>query len=135
MEQPMKTPTSAELIDELGSLEVRMAQMKPLAVRAKMIRETIQAWMDRRKPNASGSFEGKRYVVQVGPRGNQTQVSDMRNLFEELGKAVFLSGCSFTLRALKEVLPEERRARFVTVTQTGPREVTVTPRRRETKQK
>ena len=133
MEKPMKTPTAGDLVDELGDLEVRLANMKLLAARAKMLRETIASWMGRRKPNATGTYDGARFVAQVGAAENKTQVTEIPALFEAIGKKQFLAHCSFTLKKLEDVVPLDDRPNYLTVTQDGARKVTVAPRPRKAK--
>jgi hypothetical protein len=126
-QHPLKVPTSAELIDELGDLERQLAVVVPLVKRAAFIRETIRGWMARRKPQSAGRFDGRRFVAVVTACQNQRSIKDLAGIFAHLGKGRFLELCQFTLKALEDNVPLPDRDKFIQETATGPRKVELAP--------
>lgn len=125
--EPLKVPTSAELIDELGEIEAQLGPLRVLQRRADTIREVILSWMRTAKPTDSATFYGRRYAVTVSACQVQRKVRNIERLLELLGTKKFVKACSFTLKALEEHVPFPQRAEFIEESQTGPRRVEVTP--------
>ncbi|MBM3744182.1 MAG: hypothetical protein FJW34_00120 [Acidobacteria bacterium] len=126
-QEPLKVATSAELIDELGAIQQALAPLKALEKRAGAIRETIVGWMARRKPEATGTFEGKRWVAVVGPQQNQRTIKNLEKLFDRLGKKRFLDLCSVRLMALEDEIPLAERGEFIEEALRGPRKLELAP--------
>jgi len=128
--EPLKTPTSAELIDELGDLQKQIAAAAPLAKRAAAIRETILGWTKGLKATASATFDGTRYVAVVGACQNKRTIKDAAKVFDRLGKKVFLEVCSVALSAIEEHVPLPERPHYIEESLTGPRRLEVMARGR-----
>lgn len=126
-QQGLKTPTAAELIDELGDIRQRLAVVKPLAKRAEALRDIIVGWMAGKKPGATATFEGKRFRVVVGEQQNQRTVVNVGKLFDRLGRKRFLEVCSVTLKAVEESVAVPDRAEFIKEEQVGARKLEVVP--------
>ena len=129
-QEPLKAPTSAELIDELGDLQKQIAAAAPLAKRAAAIRETILGWTKRQKAMATATFEGKRYVAVVGGCQNKRTIKDLGKVFDRLGKKLFLEVCSVPLGAVEEHIPLPERPDYIEESATGPRRLEVMARGR-----
>jgi len=129
-QEPLKTPTSAELIDELGDLQKQIAAVAPLAKRVTAIRETILGWTKGQKPLATATFDGKRYVAVVSACQNKRTIKDLGKVFDRLGKKLFLAVCSVPLGAVEDQIPLPERPDYIEETPTGPRRLEVMARGR-----
>jgi len=129
-QEPLKTPTAAELIDELGDLQKRIAAAAPLGKRAAAIRETILGWAKGLKATASATFDGTRYVAVVGACQNKRTIKDAGKLFDRLGKKLYLELSSVPLSAVEEHVPLPERPKYIEESLTGPRRLEVMPRGR-----
>lgn len=112
----------ASLIDEFGELSRQRDLMKPVEKRLKELAETFQACLADHPPEAPISITGKLYVLQVGPRSEETKIVSMRKVYKALGVIRFLKLCSITLKAVKENLPALYESLVVTEA-TGPRRI------------
>jgi hypothetical protein len=129
-QEPLKAPTSAELIDELGDLQAEIARLKKVQARAGVIREQILGWMARAKPAAEGTFDGNRWLVVVTACQKARTIKDLGKVLDRLGRKTFLGLCSFPLSAVDENVPLPEHAKYIEESLTGPRQLKVMARGR-----
>lgn len=115
-----------KLLDELGELEERLAPLDADAKRRKLLREAARKWPaeDKVAPERAFSYKSEKFVLTLGLQENETRIVSMEAVFKALKKARFLAACSFTLKALKDLLPDTWHG-FVTTARTGTREFTI----------
>jgi hypothetical protein len=111
------------MIDEYGDLVKRLAPVKPDMSRLTTLTAAIRSWYEDADATASVSAFGERYVVSLGPRGNQTKIENMQDVFAALGRERFLSVCSLSLANLAAAL--DNPDAYTVSEQTGPRPLTV----------
>jgi hypothetical protein len=121
-----ESATLASLADELGDLEKDLAPWKAKASRAEALRASLRAAHRSSPARSIFRIEGKRWVVVLGPAANESRV-DVKGLFKKIPLARFLTIANVTLAGLKLYVDPATVASVVSVEQTGPRPLTLTP--------
>lgn len=109
----------AAIIDEYGELSRQLAELDPIKSRHELLRKVIQGWFDAVPADEPAVMQGRRFTLQVSPKENSTKLKSIRAVFREMGENKFLDHCSITLKAVKDVLGEERFKNFATTDRTG----------------
>jgi hypothetical protein len=115
----------ADVITRLYVAEAKCARFKPTLDARDELRKEVQSWYADADPFESFEAAGGDYIAVVGPRENQSKISDMEGLFKRLKRGVFLSLCTITLKKLEAVIPSEELSKYVTQDRTGWRSVKV----------
>src|SRR4051794_36477 len=121
-----KTPQTDRiaLIDELGALEIELAELKGKEARAKAIRELLRKEAVEFPDHMSVMFDGIRYAVQLSPKENERTILNKWTVFEAVGLDVFVSIATIPLGKLDEALPHAEASGLVKKERTGSRTVT-----------
>lgn len=127
----------AALIDELGAMQPEFERikkrakeldekLKPFKEKLSRLQELIAEYDERA---ADETFEelGETYKAEVGKKGCQRRVADIRKAKELLGDEVFFKLCSITLQALDDYLNPDERGQVIAVDR-GLRGIKITKR-------
>lgn len=77
-------------------------------------------------PGEAYMVEGDEFTIVIKAAEWQRKIMDMARVLKRVGRAAFLAACTFPLRALDELVPDEaERANLVSREQTGPRKLEV----------
>lgn len=114
-------------VDRLGEAKERLAAVKvDLATVESVSDEIRHVWMKGCPDATPGIFHGDRYTVHVAQRKFERAIDKVR-LWKKLGATAFLKACTVTIKAFETVVPAVEREGFVSMEQTGSREITVVP--------
>lgn len=125
-------PTVEELVDQLGPIEAALNAPYALIVkdnqrRAEALRKLITEQVAG-VPAATITLQGKQYTAVLGPRENQTKIVSMAKVWKAVGSKAFLAACSFTLKALEQLISDPiERAKLLKTDRTGSRSVKTFP--------
>ncbi len=91
-----------QIVDEFGRLDQELSPVKSKQRRFEELGKLIRSWHASAEPEAAVSSAGDRFKVVLGPRGMQTRLTDMAEVYRILGHAKYLEHTSITLKALEE---------------------------------
>jgi len=119
--------TLAEIVDELGDLEVELKPLTPKLRRADQLKKEIRERYDAKAEDASFVAEGERFVVNIGARKMQTHVN-VAKLYKSVKLSVFLKIVGVTLKSLADNCDQWIIDAVTAEQQTGYRPLEVTQR-------
>lgn len=118
---PRRTRTHViSLIDELGSVQAKIARLKKLSENDKAIRELLLESLQL-KPNQAAVGEGHHYRVVISECCNEREITDKVALIDCIGLEVYLASSSIPLGRLDKLTTEAQQKAFIKETQTGSR--------------
>jgi len=100
-----KTAALAELVDELGTLEKRARNFKPVADRIETLRKLLRASAASLPASEVKTVFGKQYTAYIGACGDQRTVN-VKKLSELVSSRAFVGLATVTLGSLDQVAPE-----------------------------
>lgn len=109
----------AREVDELGALERELAPIQFKVARLEELRKAIRAHFENSPAAEPFEAKGEKFVVLVGPRGNQS-VIDLRKVIKAVGLKAFAAFATCSLKALEAHAPGISSS-VVTTERTGPR--------------
>ena len=129
----LKLPSNyRDVVDELGAVQNKLARIdsarKPFSEREKELRTKALTWCEKLPADAEAGIEGTYYSLAVSGRRNERQIVSMVKLFNRLGLALFLKGCSIPLKYIDEQLAAVDQKGLITEARTGVRVITTSPR-------
>ena len=90
------------MVDEYGRLEAELAPLKGKLKRLDELSKAIRACHENADAEKSVVSIGDEYEVVLGPRGMQTSITDMVQVYKAMGRDKFMAYASITLKALGE---------------------------------
>jgi len=128
-----------DVVDELGAVQARLANLapviKPLGEREKGLRAQVLSWCEQMPADAEQGLEGARYALAISPRRTERTITSMARLVKRLGLALFLKGCSISLKYIDEHLAAVDQKGLISEARTGTRVLTTSPRMAAVKNK
>jgi hypothetical protein len=112
------------VIDEYGDLQDKLALVKPDVARAADLARSIRAWALESAADENVVFQGTRYLAILGPRGMESEITDMEAIYRILGHERFLALATMPLKALEAAGIDV--AAVTRKDQTGTRALTIT---------
>jgi hypothetical protein len=125
----------AEVIDELGDVQAKLAKYSDLRKREEVLRERIVNWLEPVSATAACTLIGLRYEMCASPRRLERRILSMRAVFKALGEKLFLARCSVALKVLEEELSLTKRVGLTAEARTGARTITTVPKTEQAKRK
>jgi hypothetical protein len=114
-------------IDKLGDVRERLAKVKgDMAADAAICKEIRETWMAGWPLSSPQTFTGDRYMVVVKASKFERVVDKVR-LWKHVGQTAFLRACGVTVKAFEALVPAYEREGFLSMEQTGSREIDVVP--------
>jgi hypothetical protein len=111
------------VVDELGQIEQDIAPLKDKEKRASELRAQVRTWFPKLASVTSTTVEGFKFICTVGAQENQRSIKDIGAVFKLAGSYEFLQRCTFTLKALKEIVTADKFEELTEETRTGTRPV------------
>src|SRR5260370_16159717 len=115
--------TRAQIIDEFGELDRRMAEFAPLSRRYKALQDQIRGWYEIHPAGAPATASGALYDVQIHPRSNERffSLKAKARIFTKLGNTRTIVLFSVTLKTVEEAFTKEKFDALVSSAPTRPR--------------
>lgn len=89
------------IVDEFGQLDAELIPLKGKLRRQEELGKVIRSWHVDADAELTVQSTGDDYQVVLGPRGMQTSIGDMREVYKALGHDRFLALASLTLKSLE----------------------------------
>lgn len=115
------------IVDEYGDLKRRVKEFQPTKARFELLGRTITSWYENEPAEKEFIVEGQKYSIKISEREWQRRV-DAARLYKAVGIKRLLELVSVTLKALKDAGLEKLEILCVDKKQSGPRDLTVTPK-------
>lgn len=90
-----------KLVDEYGRLDAEVSPYKAKIRRLEEIGKSVRAFYTDLDPEQTASLTGSEYGVALGPRGYETKILSMADVYRTLGPSKFLKACSMTIKSLE----------------------------------
>lgn len=127
--RPLEEMTPAEIFDEFGTLDLEESQDEPRKERLKLVKEHIIRMAEAEPAAAPVIYDGAAFTLQLTPRAIDREVKSPEKLYKYIvskwGVKRLWQLCKFQMGALKDL---DRRAEFVSESQTGTRRVYAVPK-------
>jgi hypothetical protein len=124
--QPLDKMTREEIFDEYGTLDLAEQQDEPRQERLKVLKAHIIALAEADPASDPVIFDGAEFTLQLTPRAMDRKIKNVEKLYKYVvakwGVSHLLGMCKFQMAKLDD-LPADKRAEFVSETQTGTRRV------------
>jgi hypothetical protein len=117
----------ASIVDEYGDLKRREKEFQPTKARLELLGKTIKSWYESEPADKEFVVETKKYSIKVSAREWKRTVDPVR-LHKAVGLKRLLELVSVTLKALKDAGLEKLEILCVDTKQSGPRDLTLTPK-------
>jgi hypothetical protein len=112
-------------VDELGELEKEFAPLRPKLARLEALRAAVRRRYDDSPAARSFTARGDRFIVEVGPRGNES-VIDFPALVKAIGLKAYAAFATCTLKAMRAHVAHDVARDVVRVEAVGYRPLKVT---------
>lgn len=111
-------------IDAYGALH---KQQKEIEAQLALLKAHVMAMLPADHPACEAYMvEGDEFTIVIKAAEWQRKILDIARVVKRVGRAAFLAACTFPLKALDELVPDEaERAKLVSREQTGPRKLEV----------
>lgn len=111
-------------IDAYGALH---KQQKEIEAHLAILKSQVMAMLPADHPAGEAYMvEGDEFTIVIKAAEWQRKILDIARVVKRVGRAAFLAACTFPLKALDELVPDEaERAKLVSREQTGPRKLEV----------
>ena len=124
IEFPKPVEDRSAIVDEYGLLEAWHKDGGYKRSRREALAKTIRGWYDSAPADQSFQVHGERYQIDVSARGRQRLVDKART-FTLLKKKRFIELCSFTIKALSDVVTGTELDNYLSEGLTGSRDLEV----------
>lgn len=118
----------AAIVDELGRLAARIAEVKPAQDRYDQLRTQVVSWYEQEDPAKEFTLDGADFSMTVSARSEERKIASMAKLAKRLGQRVFMAAAVFPMKALDALLLPAEQAEFVAAERTGPRKLKTIPK-------
>ncbi len=122
---PQETARRRGLVDELGAIVTRRLEAKADEARENIIKDEMRdVWMDGKKATAAGAFQGDLFTATCSARSIEKTL-DLGRLLKAVGIKKFLEAAKVTLAKYEELVAPADRVGYISLAQTGSRQVDV----------
>jgi hypothetical protein len=124
--QQTQAKAVADMVDELGDLELELADIKPKIQRAETLKRALRAPYDSEDPTLPFEIRGGRWAALLSAAGNESTVNT-ELLYKLVGSKAFVPVASVSIKALQDHFGADVVGAVVRTEQTGSRKLQLLP--------
>ena len=124
IDAPLSAARRAEIVDEFGRLDAKLAGVAGDVAKHKKLREQIAGWYEQADPEQEYVEHGERFTASISKRAEERKILSMRAVYRRLGLKRFLELVSMTLKNLDAAIALDDQKGLTARARTGSRRVT-----------